>query len=58
MLVMFAANFLDDFADAILFFHKETGQIYKYEEADFSDTGINLEDLGLKALGRTPRGLI
>jgi hypothetical protein len=57
-LVMFAANFLDEFADAVLFFHQKTGKVYKYEEADFSDTGLRLDKLGLKVAAPTPRGLI
>ena len=57
-LVMFAANFLDGLADAVLFFHAKTGMVYKYEEADFSETGATLNQLGLNAVSPTPRGLI
>lgn len=57
-LVMFAANFLDEFADAVLFFHQKTGRVYKYEEADFLDTGLRLDRLGLRVVAATPRGLI
>jgi hypothetical protein len=57
-LVMFAANFLDELADAVLFFHRATGTVYKYEEADFSDTELKLDKLGLNVVASTPRGLI
>jgi hypothetical protein len=57
-LIMFAANFLDEFADAVLFYHIKTGMVYKYEEADFSATELKLDKLGLQAIGQTPPGLI
>jgi hypothetical protein len=57
-LVMFAANTNGDMVDAVLFYDRNTGQVYKYEEADYSDTGLKLDKLGLKAKGPTPKGVL
>ena len=59
-LVMFAANTLGEGVevDAVLFYDRHTGQTYKYEEADYSDTGFRLDKLGLKIKGKSPKGAI
>jgi hypothetical protein len=57
-LVMFAANTLGDEVDAVLFYHRKTGEVFKYEGADFSDTDFKLDKLGLKAIGATPKGTL
>jgi len=57
-LVMFAANTLGEFVDAVLFYDRKTGAVYKYEEADYSDTGFKLDKLGLKVQGATPKGAV
>ena len=53
-LVMFAANVLGGQVDAVLFYDRKSGQVYKYEEADYCETGFRLDKLGLIVQGATP----
>jgi hypothetical protein len=50
-LVMFATNSGTGDDATALFYDRTSGQVYKYEEASFDDTGYRLDQLRLQAAG-------